>query len=455
MPLAFGPTESHPMVDAFLAPRLPRWEELNRAVDERDDMLDFAVKLFEHDRDAAVSNYFQNGFEQFALVRHIAAWRPAHPKAMLDFASGYGRLTRFLVHQHLADEVTVSDLLEGGMEFQAAQFGVKTILSTTLPEQFPATRKYDLIFVASLFTHLPPATFTAWLRKLAELLEPEGLLIFSVHDESIAPVAVEGIAFHSYSESRVLEGDEYGSTWVTEGYVREQVAAIDPGFACVRLPRALSDWQDVYVVSPATIDNAPPRRMPKGFLDQFELTEEGLKFSGWATQVERRAPSPAGSAAEAAAAPLGVDRVEVRVDNELVATAREFHERDDVAAWLKIDQARNSGWTATVPHAAIRSFRYQVVTISAFSVEGVEKILFHGAVESLVGVIAREKAKQSEEQFARANVEIADLREQLAVAGHQRDTLAAQIEAMRASRFWKAREQWFRLKRAARLTDEA
>ncbi len=302
------------MVDAFLSPRVPRWQELNRAVDERDDMLDFAIKLFEHDRDEAISNYFQNGFEQFQLVRHIAGWR-GHPKTMLDFASGYGRLTRFLVHEHLADDVTVSDILEGGMEFQAAQFGVKTILSTTRPEDFPATGKYDLIFVASLFTHLPAAAFTAWLRKLATLLEPDGLLIFSVHDESIAPVAVDGIAFESYSESRVLDANEYGSTWVTEAYVREQAAAIDPAFACVRLPRALSDWQDVYVISPRPIANPRARAVPKGFLDQFELTDDALRFAGWATVLG----DP-------------VDRVEIRVDNELVATAREFHERGDVAA---------------------------------------------------------------------------------------------------------------------------
>ena len=341
------------MVDAFLAPRVPRWEELNRAVDERDDMLDFAIKLFEHDRDAAISNYFQNGFEQFQLVRHIAGWR-GHPKTMLDFASGYGRLTRFLVHEHLADDVTVSDILEGGMEFQAAQFGVKTILSTTRPEDFPATGKYDLIFVASLFTHLPAAAFTAWLRKLAALLEPEGLLVFSVHDESIAPVAVDGIAFESYSESRVLDANEYGSTWVTEEYVRGQAAAIDPSFACVRLPRALSDWQDVYVISPRPIANPKPRAVPKGFLDQFELTEDALRFAGWATVLGEP-----------------VDRVEVRVDNELVATAREFHERGDVAAWLKIENAKTSGWSCDVPHRAIRSFRYQVVSVSAFSREGV------------------------------------------------------------------------------------
>ena len=112
--LAFDKDESHPMVDALLRTRVPRWRELNRAIDERDDMLDFAMKLFHHDRDAAVTNYFQNALDQFALVRHVAAWREKHPRRMLDFASGYGRLTRLLVHEHLADEITVADILEGG-----------------------------------------------------------------------------------------------------------------------------------------------------------------------------------------------------------------------------------------------------------------------------------------------------------------------------------------------------
>ena len=143
------------------------------------------------------------------------------------------------------------------------------------------------------------------------------------------------------------------------------------------------------------------------------------------------------------------------MNNELVATAREFHERPDVADWLQIDAARTSGWTCFVPHARVRSFRYDVVTVSAYSREGIEKILFHGAVESLAGVIAREKAKQRDEQLARRELEMSALREQSALFAHQRDTLAQQIEAMRRSRFWKAREQWFRMKRAAGLTDEA
>ncbi len=417
------------MVDALLRTRVPRWEALNRVIDERDDMLDFALQLFDHDRDRALTSYFQNALEQFRLVRHIAAWRGPIGK-MLDFASGYGRLTRLLVHEHLADEVTVSDILAGGMEFQAQQFGVRTILSTTDPKDFAAPDNYDLIFVASLFTHLPEATFLAWLRRLAELLTPSGLLIFSVHDELLAPEPFDGgIKFESRSESRVLDVNDYGSTWVTESYVREQVAAIDPGLACIRMRRALAEWQDVYVISPSPIASAEPRRVPKGFVDRLEATSEGVRLEGWATAVRERA-----------------DRVEVRLEDRVVATTRDFAPRPDVAAFVGTETATDSGFGVVIPHAAIHSFRYQVVTVSAWTRDGEERILFLGTLDSLKGHTAHEKARALEHALGVQSQELATARHDLAVAAHQRAEREAEIAAMKQSRFWKVRDVWFALK---------
>ncbi|HEX7831152.1 MAG TPA: class I SAM-dependent methyltransferase [Thermoanaerobaculia bacterium] len=426
------------MVDTLLRTRVPHWRELNRAVDERDDMLDFAIHLFDKDRDRAVANYFINGYEQLELVRHIARWRDRQPKRMLDFASGYGRLTRFLVHERIADEVTVADILEGGMQFQAEQFGVKTILSTTLPQDLVVDEKYDLIFVASLFTHLPEATFTPWLRKLAEMLTDDGLLIFSVHDETLAPEKFEGLHFVSTSESRVLDLADYGSTWVTEDFVRAQVASFGPDFACVRLHRALADWQDVYVISPAAIPNAPPRRTPKGFVDSFVTTPDALRIGGWASAVVEKA-----------------DRVELRLDDEVVATTRDLGPRPDVATYLGTPTGLESGFELVVTHEQIRSLRYQVATISAFSREGHERILYLGTLEGLVGQVARERARDLEHQLGVRGAEIDALSEQLAIVIHQRNEAEQLIAAMKQSKFWKAREQWFALKRKAGLTEES
>lgn len=425
------------MVDALLRTRVARWEELNRAIDERDDMLDYALKTFEQDRDRALTSYFQNALEQFALVRHVARWRGSRPRRMLDFASGYGRLTRLLVHEQLADEVTVSDILGEGMDFQAAQFGVRTILSKKTPEEFEAPEKYDLIFVASLFTHLPPATFTRWLRRLAELLTPDGLLMFSVHDESLAPQKVDGILFASNSESRVLDVEDYGSTWVTESFVRQQIADIGATWECIRLPRALTDWQDVYVVSPAPIASAPPRWIPKGYIDNFAIQEEGIRIAGWATLIDE---------------PL--DRVEVRLDDELLASVREFSPRPDAATWLGVPSIPDAAWFTIIPHAAIRSYRYQVLSISGFSREGEETVYFIGTVDSLNGWLGHRKANFLEEMLAARDREMAAVREQLAASEAQRAGLEQQIAAMKQSRFWRARDRWFKLKRSVGLTDE-
>ncbi len=429
MPLAFRRDQSHPMVDVLLRSRIPRAAELNRAIDERDDILEHGIELYEGDRDRALVSYFQNGLEQFQLVRHIAGWR-GRPRRMLDFASGYGRLTRFLVHEHLAEVLAVSDILEGGMEFQAEQFGVRTILSATDPDAFETSERFDVIVVASLFTHLPPATFSPWLRRLYGLLEPEGLLIFSVHDQSIAPGRVDGIAFATRSESRVLDAGDYGSTWVTEAYVREQLAGADPNVACARLPRALAGWQDVYVASPAPIPDAQPRRTPKGFVDSVAVARDAVVFSGWATMES----GPA-------------DRVEVRIGEDLAAFTREFGPRPDVGAWIGLESAGASGWRIEIPVGRIRSFRYEVVTVSAFSASGEESILLLGAIEALRAQVAQDRADALAVRLAEREFRLASLEFEV-------EATRARMAAMKKSRFWRARERWFAFKRAAGLTSE-
>jgi len=56
---------------------------------------------------------------------------------------------------------------------------------------------------------------------------------------------------------------------------------------------------------------------------------------------------------------------------------------------------------------------------------------------------------------SRALSELAEVREELAVAKARNAGLAARIESMQTSRFWWLRNRWFAAKRLLRLTDEA
>jgi uncharacterized coiled-coil protein SlyX len=206
----------------------------------------------------------------------------------------------------------------------------------------------------------------------------------------------------------------------------------------VRHPLALAECHDLYVISTAPLADAPPRRTPKGFVDPIAITPAGLQISGWATDVD----TPA-------------DRVEVRLEDELVATTREFASRPDVAAWLNVPSAAQSGWQIVLPHERIRSIRYQVVTISAFNAAGNEHILFLGSLDSLNGHVARERAKALEHQLALRGEEIEALSEQLAAAQHATHVAEQVIAAMKQSRFWKARDRWFAWKRRLGWTEES
>ncbi len=75
--------------------------------------------------------------------------------ACLDFASGYGRLTRFLAARLTPRRVTVADVDRAAVRFCRAEFGVAGFLSATDPYRITIPGTYDLIFVGSLLTHLP------------------------------------------------------------------------------------------------------------------------------------------------------------------------------------------------------------------------------------------------------------------------------------------------------------
>ena len=95
--------------------------------------------------------------------------------------------------------------------------------------------------------------FKKWLRKLYGLLAPGGILVFSVHDQAVLPsgvaMPVTGFFFQPHSESGSLDKNQYGSTWVTEDFVRKVIVEITGRAVYARGRRALYKHQDVYLVA--------------------------------------------------------------------------------------------------------------------------------------------------------------------------------------------------------------
>jgi SAM-dependent methyltransferase len=438
MPPVPSPAETSPLVRALLADLGLEKSGVDLAIDPQDEMLAFLVQSHEGDRDRALYSYFQSGASIARSLEQVLRWRFGEPRRLgrlLDFASGYGRVTRFLLRLLPAERIWVSDVYAGGVGFQERRFGVHGIVSTVRPEDFRAPGAFDAILVTSLFTHLPEERFVAWLRVLMGLLSPGGVLAFSVHDRCLLPPGAElppaGLLFQEVSESASLAGEDYGSAWVSEEFVRGALRRAQDGAAgggsLHRLPRGVCNFQDLYVAVPeagADFSRLAYRGEPYLFVERCAMAgADRLELRGWAGVL--------GCGSLAA--------VEAVLDGEPLARFPVAGERPDVAELLGDPRLLRSGWSGScrLPAGASRSasvLRLRVVDDLGVAHPETARTLEAALLDSTRNEVTflGSELRRAEERAARMAHEVA--------------ALEARIAAMEASRFWKLRNQWFRVK---------
>lgn len=173
---------------------------------------------------------------------------------VLEFASGHGRFTRHLAKALGPARVVVSDVVPSAVNFSRSTFGVDGFLSASVPEAVQWPGRYDLVFVLSLFSHLPRSTWSRWLKVLYEAVAPGGLLVFSTHGIKAAnfdqvKLDSEGFFFAASSESTAIDEQEYGTTFTSEAFVLARIAETMGADKLVhKAPVHFWNHQDAYVL---------------------------------------------------------------------------------------------------------------------------------------------------------------------------------------------------------------
>ena len=197
-------------------------------------------------------NYFEGGSacaHRIASIIGEPAFRSRKTR-LLEFASGYGRVSRHLnKYPHI--ELVCSDVHENATDFLHKSLGLKAFTSATHPDDFSHAEKYDVTFVLSLFTHLPKHTFGLWLSRLYETVTPGGRLIFTTHGQTHLPPGMEwpsdGFMFTEVSEQKDLDTGEYGSTITNPDYVFSEIRT-STGSSRISFEQMGYATQDLWIV---------------------------------------------------------------------------------------------------------------------------------------------------------------------------------------------------------------
>lgn len=206
-------------------------------------------------------SYLSTGLNGFNLIKRILVSAHGSDQVngkILDFASGYGRVTRFLAGYYSPEKIHTSDIKPEAVDFQKEQMGVEGFYSSYNPSDIKINEKYGAIFVGSLFSHLNSDLYFKWLQKLLSITKDDGLLIFSVHDITLYPgetkedhiyVLNNEDAPFGFVDDRITAMNEYGVSFSTENFVKKQLSTIHPDYKYVRFKKGFGGLQDVYVVT--------------------------------------------------------------------------------------------------------------------------------------------------------------------------------------------------------------
>jgi hypothetical protein len=174
---------------------------------------------------------------------------------LLEFASGYGCVSRHLPRVLPGANVIASDIHPQAIAFVRDELALPVALSRSNPERLDLGAQFDVVFALSFFSHMPAATWGSWLASLFRHTRSGGLLVFTTHGEisrrehlTSAVLGAEGFWFEPVSEQHDLDVAEYGSTVTSKDYVDGQVRTRLDTDVSEFLEGYWWDHQDLYVV---------------------------------------------------------------------------------------------------------------------------------------------------------------------------------------------------------------
>jgi MoaA/NifB/PqqE/SkfB family radical SAM enzyme/SAM-dependent methyltransferase len=271
--------------------------------------------------------YFQSAADQLAEIDAVLREHD-HPglagsRAVADFASHYGRMTRVLRAALPHAAVYACDIDRGAVRFCADELGALPVVTGWRPDEESLPSDLDAIVCVSLLTHTPLEHWRRTLRAWARMLRPGGAVAFTYLSERYLAPWLAGDMEHYGAYSRATRA----------GATR---ALRNDGFGFAPLPPMYGDelW---YGIAFATAE-VVRRELAAAGLETIAMPgDSNLRFAQELV-LARRPPEPAGAVAERELARRDVSVVAL-YDPRCYAPATSAEGEPAESAWAKLTAA--------------------------------------------------------------------------------------------------------------------
>jgi len=209
-------------------------------------------------KEKAIEYYFSDGFSSAEklqnILKDICGFDGGGEINLLEFASGYGCVTRHIKNVMPFSVTIACDIHPQAVQFIEESLGTEAVLSASRPEDLFPYQEFDVVFALSFFSHMPKNTFSRWLRKLASFVKSGGYFIFTTHgleSRKYFPDCQfdkDGFYFQQSTEQKDIDIKEYGLTCTLPKYVLARIFD-DPNFVLKYFHEGY--WwkhQDVFII---------------------------------------------------------------------------------------------------------------------------------------------------------------------------------------------------------------
>jgi len=170
--------EENQVILEHLTPYFGRLGKFNLDINLQDEMYSYFFhihkdKTWTNKKLRAALSYYQgavsifDSIEKFLVGKNI---KLEDQKKILDFASGYGRLSRILTSKLTEAEIFTAEIDHNATLFLSETMGLKGYRTEESPINFNPNQSFDLIICISLFSHLSLPYWNGWFDKLLSIL---------------------------------------------------------------------------------------------------------------------------------------------------------------------------------------------------------------------------------------------------------------------------------------------